>query len=175
MSTTPITYRVGVDIGGTFTDIVLLGSDGSIHAAIAGPYSGSLSNSGERVTLQKPEQADAAGLPNPWVTVDEAIYFDSIPWPVEADESGASLWRVNISLSGSDPAGWSSALPSPGTMTCDFTRDGRVDLSDWAILAQAWLMASQAHIADINKTDETMIDMSDAIILLENWLWQSGN
>src|ERR1043165_4063301 len=25
------TYRVGVDIGGTFTDIVLLGSDGSIH------------------------------------------------------------------------------------------------------------------------------------------------
>jgi N-methylhydantoinase A len=27
----PVTYRVGVDIGGTFTDIVVLGSDGSIH------------------------------------------------------------------------------------------------------------------------------------------------
>lgn len=27
----PVTYRVGVDIGGTFTDIVLVGSDGSIH------------------------------------------------------------------------------------------------------------------------------------------------
>ena len=26
-----ITLRVGVDIGGTFTDIVILGSDGSIH------------------------------------------------------------------------------------------------------------------------------------------------
>ena len=26
-----IRYRVGVDVGGTFTDIVLLGSDGSIH------------------------------------------------------------------------------------------------------------------------------------------------
>ena len=26
-----VTYRVGVDIGGTFTDIVLLGSDGTIH------------------------------------------------------------------------------------------------------------------------------------------------
>ena len=26
-----ITFRVGVDIGGTFTDIVLLGSDGTIH------------------------------------------------------------------------------------------------------------------------------------------------
>ena len=26
-----ISYKVGVDIGGTFTDIVLLGSDGSIH------------------------------------------------------------------------------------------------------------------------------------------------
>ena len=28
-----ITYRVGVDIGGTFTDIVVLGSDGSIHTS----------------------------------------------------------------------------------------------------------------------------------------------
>ena len=28
--TQPLTYRVGVDIGGTFTDIVLLGSDGSV-------------------------------------------------------------------------------------------------------------------------------------------------
>jgi N-methylhydantoinase A len=27
----PVTYRAGVDIGGTFTDIVLLGSDGTIH------------------------------------------------------------------------------------------------------------------------------------------------
>src|SRR5689334_7434377 len=26
-----VTYRVGVDIGGTFTDIVLLGTDGTIH------------------------------------------------------------------------------------------------------------------------------------------------
>jgi N-methylhydantoinase A len=26
-----VTYRIGVDIGGTFTDIVLLGSDGAIH------------------------------------------------------------------------------------------------------------------------------------------------
>src|SRR3984893_2092060 len=26
-----VTYRVGVDIGGTFTDIVVLGSDGAIH------------------------------------------------------------------------------------------------------------------------------------------------
>ena len=31
MSPSPVTYRVGVDIGGTFTDIVLLGSDGTIH------------------------------------------------------------------------------------------------------------------------------------------------
>src|SRR5205807_4816068 len=27
----PVTYRVGVDIGGTFTDIVVLDSDGAIH------------------------------------------------------------------------------------------------------------------------------------------------
>ena len=26
----PVVYRVGADIGGTFTDVVLIGSDGSI-------------------------------------------------------------------------------------------------------------------------------------------------
>ena len=31
MNEMAVTYRVGVDIGGTFTDIVLLGSDGTIH------------------------------------------------------------------------------------------------------------------------------------------------
>ncbi len=148
---------------------------GNIPSAIAGPYSGDLSNGGERVTLQKPEQADAAGLPNPWVTIDEVIYFDNQPWSADADGSGASLWRMDGELSGRDPAGWSSALPSPGTMTCDLTRDGIVDLSDWAILAQAWLMPSEAHIANINKTDEAVIDISDAMMLLENWLWESGN
>ena len=31
MATPKPTFRIGVDIGGTFTDIVLLGSDGVIH------------------------------------------------------------------------------------------------------------------------------------------------
>ena len=26
-------YRLGIDIGGTFTDLVLLGADGSVHVA----------------------------------------------------------------------------------------------------------------------------------------------
>src|ERR1043166_2782791 len=42
----PITYRVGVDIGGTFTDIVLLGSDGSVHvkkvSSSVGDYAGAI-------------------------------------------------------------------------------------------------------------------------------------
>src|SRR4249920_3332213 len=31
-----VSYRVGVDVGGTFTDIVLLGSDGTIHTKKVG-------------------------------------------------------------------------------------------------------------------------------------------
>jgi N-methylhydantoinase A len=31
MTDSSVTYRIGVDIGGTFTDIVLLGNDGTIH------------------------------------------------------------------------------------------------------------------------------------------------
>ena len=30
-ATAPDGYRLGVDIGGTFTDVVLLGSDGTMH------------------------------------------------------------------------------------------------------------------------------------------------
>ncbi len=46
MTTSPVTYRVGVDIGGTFTDIVLLGSDGTIHtkkvSSSAGDYAAAI-------------------------------------------------------------------------------------------------------------------------------------
>ena len=64
-------YRVGVDIGGTFTDIVLLGSDGTVHtkkisssvgdyARDHGPmYAGALATSRRRWKL-----AFAAALSN---------------------------------------------------------------------------------------------------------------
>ncbi len=83
---------------------------------IFGPWQGSLSNRGERLTLKKsqpgPKAADAAG----WVVVDEVIYSDVSPWPAGSDGSGKSIRRIHADAahSGNDPANWESASPSPG-------------------------------------------------------------
>jgi hypothetical protein len=151
---------------------------GNVPAEIVGPYSGKLSNGGERIALEKPEQADTVGEPNPWVIVDEVTYFDQSPWPSDADGAGASLWRYDVTGSGCDPEAWSSAVPSPGTMACDFNADGMVNLSDWAIPAGGWMMIPDESgpilKGDLLKTDEAIINIDDVIILLENWLWETG-
>lgn len=162
----------------TFID-QFTGDYGNVPSAIVGPCSGSLSNSGERVALEKPEPADVADEPNPWVIVDEVIYSDQSPWSSSADGAGASLWRSGLALSGCDPEAWSSSVPSPGTLVCDFNADGMVNLSDWAVLAGGWMTipdeSGRILKGDLLKTDEDIINIDDMIILLENWLWKTGD
>lgn len=90
------------------------------RGGVFGPYSGQLSNRGERVALVNAEGA----------LVDEVPYGDSAPWAVAADALGAgpewtgidplahqhrgrSLERVSAAHGGSDPANW-LASPMPG-------------------------------------------------------------
>ncbi|MBN2163791.1 MAG: lamin tail domain-containing protein [Pontiellaceae bacterium] len=63
---------------------------------VLGPYSGQLSNEGERVALELPQDSDDPLYPEDisWVVVDELFYFDRSPWPTEADGSGAPLIRT---------------------------------------------------------------------------------
>jgi hypothetical protein len=81
---------------------------------ILGPYEGNLSNSGERVSLEKPQAPVEPGGPVVWVLIDEVIYFDRDPWPREADANGASLHRLRSDRSGNDPGNWVAAMPAPG-------------------------------------------------------------
>ncbi len=80
---------------------------------IIGPYSGNLSNSGERIALEKPMSIDPTDGSMSWSIVDEIIYFHQTPWPVEADGDGKSLQRISTIKSGNDPQNWKSASPTP--------------------------------------------------------------
>jgi hypothetical protein len=84
---------------------------------IVGPWSGNLSNNGERLALKKPEAPDLPGDPVCWANVDEVIYADVSPWSKAADGDGYALQRIFADQyhSGNDPDNWQAALPSPGT------------------------------------------------------------
>lgn len=74
---------------------------------IAGNYSGSLSNSGERIALLNADD----------VVMDWVRYSDTPPWPVTADGLGASLERACRSELWSSPGDWVASpigSPSPG-------------------------------------------------------------
>jgi len=84
---------------------------------IVGPWSGRLSNRGERVAVERPEPPDQAGDPIVWVIEDEVIYADVAPWPEGPDGDGDALQRVYADRwhCGNDPANWQAAAPSPGS------------------------------------------------------------
>ena len=65
---------------------------------ILGPYSGQLSNEGERVALEKPQDSDDPLKPDDisWIVVDELFYFDQSPWSAEADGTGHALTRNGL-------------------------------------------------------------------------------
>jgi len=84
---------------------------------IIGPWSGDLSNGGERLALERPQAPDVEGDPISWVIVDEVIYGDVAPWPESPDGDGDALQRILVDKyhSGNDPANWKGAAPSPGS------------------------------------------------------------
>jgi autotransporter-associated beta strand protein len=72
---------------------------------ILGPYSGRLSNGGEKVRLYN----------NSGRLMDEVNYSDSGKWPLAADGSGASMAKRIPDSDSQDPASWVSSIQVGGT------------------------------------------------------------
>jgi len=118
-------------------------------ARLLGPYSGDLSDIGERFTLERPQASDDPLTPGDisWIIVDEVTWVDEAPWPEEADGTGRPLVRVG--LSGNDPASWSTSY--------DSDNDGLPDI---------WEQAYRIALTDLGAGDfdlDGFLDVSEYV------------
>ena len=94
---------------------------------LIGPLKGRLSNSGESISLLRPDntqgidQVDAGYVP--YIPVERISYDNVSPWPSNANGSGLSLQRSSIFKFGDDPENWYSALPTAGRKNAEVTVD----------------------------------------------------
>ena len=90
---------------------------------LLGPYSGDLSNGGERLALECPQASDDISKPDDisWIIIDEATWVDEAPWPEAADGMGVPIRRNGSA--GNDPHSWQ--------IPYDFDADGLPD--EWEL------------------------------------------
>jgi spore coat protein CotH len=90
----------------------------STNAILLGAYLGSLSDTGDTLRLQRPDEPPA-GEPAflPMLLEDEVAYEAILPWPTAAAGSGPSLQRRGPDAWGNDPQSWTvgiAQLATPG-------------------------------------------------------------
>jgi hypothetical protein len=126
---------------------------------LVGGYSGSLSNTGERIRLESPDESPPDDPANtPYVTVDEVIYDDQGSWPTAT--IGDPIVRRSSTYFGNDGSHWihASAFAELVNMPGDFDGDGHVDGTDIDLLIDAVARDSQNSdyvLSGANPTPES--------------------
>jgi len=148
------------------------GIDDSVR--LIGGYAGQLNNSYDRVQLQRPAATDPDGYAR--LYEDEVLYDDRGAWPAEADGSGQSLQRRDVSSYGNDPASWTAADPTPGSFESgssrgDFNGDGVVDATDVNLLFVE-IQAADPDLA-FDLTDDSLVNSDDRDEMIKNVLQTS--
>jgi len=118
-----------------------------------GPYSGKLSNTGESVSLYKPDPPQAPPHPDagfvPYVLVEHIDFQNIAPWPVGADSTGFSLQRQVAGSYGNDPANWFTAAPTAQAVNTATAVDADADG-----LPDAWEQQFFPSISDPRATPD---------------------
>ena len=117
-----------------------------VSPIIIGGYSGSLSNTGEQLRLERPDTPPVDNPTiTPYVTVDEVIYDNLAPWPATANATGDSIIRRAPVFSGNDGSLWasSSTFDPADNVLGDFNGDELVDAADIDLLFDAVRRGSQ--------------------------------
>lgn len=147
---------------------------------IYGPYSGTLQDSGERLSLERPDSPDTNGVP--YIVVDEVRYNDKAPWPVSADGDGPSLQRRIPASYGNEPTNWFASGISAGVAnsvnqapTCSLTTP-----TSNATFAQPANIPLSAVAADADGSI-TRVEFFDGVIKLGevtgapyNFIWSNA-
>ena len=102
------------------------------NAMLLGPYLGTLSDTGDTLRLQRPDEppsSEPAFLP--MLLEDEVAYTSALPWPTTAAGGGPSLQRRGPDAWGNDPQSWTVGtvqLATPGAAPlADSDGDGLPD------------------------------------------------
>lgn len=130
----------------------------TVNAQFLGGYSGSLSNTGERLSLHMvddPPLEDPRVIPHP--LHDEVRYDSNTPWVIVSG-TAKSINRLEPARYGNDSTSWSLDEPTPGlhgTPVPDLDSDG---------LPDTWELQ---YFGDINQSPESDFDSDGLSNLLE--------
>jgi hypothetical protein len=105
-----------------------------VNVPVFGPFSGRLSDTGEAVELQHPDEPEGPDSSNPgfvpYELLDRIKYAPAAPWPIGAAGTGQSLQRQDALVYGNESLNWFTAPPTPGRVNAtnpDTDGDGLPD------------------------------------------------